>query len=866
MNNTFTILKNGIAAKIHGGENSSNTFDMRFNEYPTNGQNISVKCFNNGFYNLYFGEQKLFVLDIFEEHWTSRYHYLGKPYHADKVSCVDEGCGITTVNTGGGAENNYDRVIYCTNAIMSPFTEIYSNSPRDHTIYVKTNGYNGTNLNSKINIQFGQITILFTEFDLITDTIFVYEHKNDVLRINLYFENSNFTISISNFKSEGRLGEIFFLNKYQQYMRFKFSESSEKSETEITTFERHAKCPEDLLNNLQNCIDQIKIPDRLKILSIFEVENSGKFIVGSKYNDVIAFDDKTTYAKGGEGSDIYIVGDNNVTIVNYAYDEKLDFLVMSKVPNSYSINEKNMLIPTHNGKLITIEFFFVSSENQHIAFKDNNDIIYIPLRNKNKIVQFIHATPNQNVFVLHQFKYDTEIVIDAKRADLQLFKKNSDLLIMRDETNPMVIEIKNYFLIANIHQNTQWYLYNNNQFVEFILEDALITDYDDKIKNDYLANFQEYQIDFKSTRLSINFNNDRRIGVLIFQNVLPNTIKVMQNNNSLVFHDTKSNNKIEIPNWDIYESHRISNVEFSDALETITINQIDRFKLNQISEMQNLFDVAANNYYLQSQFAPSTSIGVKFLITINGLINEISTFRCIGLNSIDQHKMFFNTYFDTEQLEALKKDANTEEIKAVLHTLKNSIILNGYNQFIVDFCNLQIDAVLTSEYLSLKLAKKKDTNELNAELFLTENYSNVTNISRLLYEGANVTAKSNDSFHRTLLHVAVLTGKLNVVQYVINQNVDVNAMDKNNETPLYYVIMKIQEMCKPNDFVYCSVQDMKNADQFLKIADFLCSKSAQIYFKHIYKVNIFPDLYQLEGEYPNLSQYAKNIILELVEG
>jgi ankyrin repeat protein len=79
----------------------------------------------------------------------------------------------------------------------------------------------------------------------------------------------------------------------------------------------------------------------------------------------------------------------------------------------------------------------------------------------------------------------------------------------------------------------------------------------------------------------------------------------------------------------------------------------------------------------------------------------------------------------------------------------------------------------------IAVQKNKDPELLNigVSLHLAARYGHVKNVEALIENGANINAKSNESF--TPLHEAAREGRKSVVEYLISKEADINITDKN---------------------------------------------------------------------------------------
>lgn len=110
---------------------------------------------------------------------------------------------------------------------------------------------------------------------------------------------------------------------------------------------------------------------------------------------------------------------------------------------------------------------------------------------------------------------------------------------------------------------------------------------------------------------------------------------------------------------------------------------------------------------------------------------------------------------------------------------------------------------------------------------MPEFYNDVLKLRKLLYEGADINSKSNDSYKKSLLHIAVESRNLDSLKFIVDQKVDVNSTDAFGETPLHYAFKKMSDICDQDQVYYSCAQD-PNIFKYLDIMEYLISKSANL--------------------------------------
>ncbi|WP_375316207.1 ankyrin repeat domain-containing protein [Wolbachia endosymbiont (group A) of Colletes cunicularius] len=216
---------------------------------------------------------------------------------------------------------------------------------------------------------------------------------------------------------------------------------------------------------------------------------------------------------------------------------------------------------------------------------------------------------------------DDHVVVDSNLEDIEKYKDEDDLLLIRESGIPFVIRIEDFYNDQSKWRDVNFLLWNNGNFFPYLgLQQEVdgIMDYQDKLKNDYEKIIKEYVIDFTKS-ISITHNQDgtltslgqdeERIGVVILKDITPDRIRVSSSNTDLVFSDEVSNHVINVKNWNNSESYRISTLEFDLGLEPIIIRRLDRFSLSDIAEIQDLINKASE--ICQRKAVCSTNIEAK---------------------------------------------------------------------------------------------------------------------------------------------------------------------------------------------------------------------------------------------------------------
>lgn len=664
------------------------------------------------------------INDFFDDETDSRnYYYIGKRTVSDTVKCnMKEATDRLTIDTGGGNRETYysgdkpiehygeyDQIMYCPNIILSPFTSVHSNSKYKHLIFVKTNGFEGTDLRSVITLTKGTMNIYFTEFELVNgDTDMTYFSVEKELHITMKFRRNKFLLVIDNYFYPDSKDSIFLFNKLKHNVIPNFQIPEGKTRGDIKSFELNIVCPNESKNNLlknqyDKCTDIDSTSKELKILTTVQFQNEENVIIGSDFSDVIIFHQNTIYAKGREDRDIYVMNDHTrvkeVIVHNYALDNILDIVIMPEIPMTFVKRNKSIFIQS-NATTIEIRDFLDSIHNQHLIFS-NSEELFIPVESTGRFAPFIQATATRNEFVLQSTFQYSEIVIEALISNTEIYRDGKDWLILSiDPKNPLKIVIPDYHANWEKWNKVVWFLYNNGtikKYNNFIFKYMDVLDYKEKQKHDYREIVEEYVRDFSvSNVIEHNHLNYRkkRIGFLIIDKVSPKNIKLSKKGHDLILTDKKSKNSITIKAWSQKGLYRITHIEFTEPLESITIRGLDRFDLQQVHTMQSLIDRAGKNFDIQNKYVPLTSIGVKCIVAKRNF-----TYACTGFTFINEQIQFTKKYCGNDTLQLFKEHSSIDQIKAFIEKMQNDVILHGYNQTISQECEPIYDSIFTSEYL-----------------------------------------------------------------------------------------------------------------------------------------------------------------------
>lgn len=660
---------------------------------------------------------------------SKNYTYIGRTNNLDVVSCFTICANpVLMIDSSGGIDKNtMDIVKNCKNVILSPFTKMISTT-NNHTIYVVTKGYIGSDLYSSIDISLGSpANILFPEFELIDDSVqLTYRNNENTLSIKIKFglHNENvYDVELKNFiyPKEGMASPFYLFDKFGYNVVPRITASSNDNITEIDSFELHIGCTKECSTLVDKQLKRQKNSTRqFRVLTT--IKNSKKnetFTLGSQFNDVIYMSGRTSFA-GQEGSDIYVIenidsindDDRKIYHINNNANDynNIDVLSVRSVPNKYTINKCDLHITFNDRITVQFENYFLDVQHQHIMFLNDANEAFVPNIPEyfdcstgttsivdGDLVRFIHATSTQNEFLFSKDFDENNIMIDGIASELDLYKDGNDLMLIRSiQSNPLTIKFEDFYLDRAKWENIYLMLYDKGTILH---TDGLLFDDDDvkelktEIQQDYESIFEEYAMDFSEALKIIDHNNphdiitksNEHIGILIITNIEPRRLKVQRNmigggegDKDLILIDEQSKNELRIKNWDTNPSHRISIIEFQlDLFEPVTIRNLNQYTTQDVDKIQELINTANENYKYRREFTKQTEIGVKCLVSLNGLMRKVDTYPCTGHMSLDDQIYFIEKYCDVERLTAFRENASVEQTLTVIRSLKTDFILNG---------------------------------------------------------------------------------------------------------------------------------------------------------------------------------------------
>ncbi|WP_339047979.1 hypothetical protein [Candidatus Mesenet endosymbiont of Phosphuga atrata] len=374
--NRFVLIDNiDFSGEIIGGNNSTNILDLsqlkdtvvgvKFNyRFKPNASGPLKAIVNN----------RLLINDSIDNNGIFNYYYVGRKNKVDEVLCMGYSEHFTgtddrdvIIDSGGGSNNNEkDIVENCKKVIISPYT-IVKGRKSHYTFYVKTADYKGRGLYSEIDVD-GTGTVVFPEIDLLGDCDQItYSVNSNTLSLKVNFgQNNQFTLDIKNYVEKSSNKPHFVLIDKNGSNIIPKIERSGSSTIEIKSFELHSEYSLDNFNDVENHYKKILNNNKdYKVFGVIrdEVQDQRNSTVlhvvfGSSGDDIINFDQGTMIAKGGDGSDMYIVdgkvGKREIIIDNNSNDKELDTIFIQEAPKEFWMQKCNLRL-NYNGTNIQIE-------------------------------------------------------------------------------------------------------------------------------------------------------------------------------------------------------------------------------------------------------------------------------------------------------------------------------------------------------------------------------------------------------------------------------------------------------------------------------------------------------------------------------
>ncbi|MGL5029388.1 MAG: hypothetical protein ACRC6C_04835, partial [Wolbachia pipientis] len=793
--NRFVLVDNpNFSGKIISGSNSTNILDLSqltkdkvtgvidYRFKPSAHGQLKVKINNR------------LLIDDYVSNNLFNYHYIGRQSKVDEILCMgysEHFTGIddrdVIIDSGGGSNNNEkDIVENCKKVIISPYTTVKGRKSH-YTFYVKTADYKGRGLYSEIDVD-GTGTVVFPEIDLLGDCDQItYSVNSNTLSLKVNFgQNNQFTLDIKNYVEKSSNKPHFVLIDKNGSNIIPKIERSDSSTIEIKSFELHSEHPLNNFNDVENHYKKILNNHKsYKVFGVIKVQNQDNstaphMFFGSSEDDIINFDQGTMVAKGGDGSDMYIVdgnvGKREIIIDNNSNDKELDTIFIQEAPREFWMQKCNLRL-NYNGTNIQIENYLQNDSYRHLIVMNNKGETFIPYMQSmscisssmenGKLVPFFHATQTQNMFVLPKDFQDDHVVIDSRLEDIERYRSKDNLLLVGNGEVPFIVRVEDFYNDQSRWRDINFFLWNNGNFSPYSgLQQEVdgVTDYQDKLKNDYEKTIKEYVIDFtKSINITHNQNDtlnsieedEKRIGVMILKDTTPDRVEVFSSSADLIFRDKKSNHTVNIKSWNNNESYRISTLEFDLGLEPIIIRRLDRFSLSEVREIQALIDKASENYQSKGTYTPKIENDFKCLISIDGFESESKepTYQCLGFSSLQDQINFAKSVCSAEQIEEfMGKIPSNIQVLSLLIKLHNDLLLSGYDKNTIDKCNY---SMITSK------------SEISKLLYLVAEMNDLPGVEFLLDNGANVEIKGNND--RALLNIAACNGNLNMTKLIYNR-------------------------------------------------------------------------------------------------
>ncbi|WP_265032114.1 ankyrin repeat domain-containing protein [Wolbachia endosymbiont (group A) of Merzomyia westermanni] len=733
--NRFVLVNNSsFLGKIIGGSNSANILDLsQLVEDKVTGV-IDYRFKPSAYGRLNVKINNRLLIDDYVSNNLFSYHYIARQSKVDEILCmgysehfIGNDDRKVIVDSGGGFDNNKKDVVEnCKKVIISPYTTV-KGGKSNYTFYVKTADYKGKGLYSEIDVD-GIGTIIFPEIDLLGDCDQItYSTSSNTLSLKINFgQNNQFTLDIKNYVEQSSNKPHFALIDKNGSNIVPKIERSDSSTIEITSFELHSEHPLDSLNAVENHYKKILNNGKnYKVFSVIRGKTQGQdnnivphMAFGSSGDDVINFDQGTIFARGGRGSDVYVIangiGNKEIQIDNYSDDEKADTLFMPEVKKDFLVQQCNLHL-NYNNTSIQVKNYLQDHNHRHLIIMNKKGETFTPniqlmscspsYSGEGKLVPFLQATQTQSMFLLSKDFQGDHVVIDSRLEDIEKYKDQDDLLLIRERGTPFIVRIEGFYTDQSKWKNISYSLWENNDLFpspELLGNVDNVMEYKDKLRGDYKRIVKEYVEDFSNPTTVIQHNqkleknistavgqDEERIGVMILKNISPGQVEVFSSDADLIFRDKRSNHTVNIKGWNNSKSYRISTLEFDLGLEPVTIRRLDRFSLSEVGKIQDLIGKASENYQNRDKYTPKTENDFKCLISIDSFESENRnpTYQCLGFSSLQDQISFTEDSCSLEQLSEFGNKLNVTQISALSRTLQNNLLLSGYGQDIINQCS-----------------------------------------------------------------------------------------------------------------------------------------------------------------------------------
>ncbi|WP_419198880.1 hypothetical protein ACJZL3_02160 [Wolbachia endosymbiont of Rhagoletis cingulata] len=385
--NRFVVNNVDFSGKIIGGSNSVNILDLSQLKDTVIGVNVnyrfkpsasgSLKARVNG---------RWLIDDQIGNNGVFNYYYVGRKNKVDEISCMGYSEHFTGIDdrdviidsSGGSNKNEKDVVENCKKVIISPYTTV-KGGKSNYTFYVKAADYKGKGLYSEIDVD-GTGTVIFPEIDLLGDCDQItYSTNSNTLSLKINFgQNNQFTLDVKNYVEQSSNKPHFALIDKNGSNIVPKIERSDSSTIKITSFELHSEHSLDNFDNVESHYKKILNNNKdYKVFSVIRdrVQNHGNsavpnMVFGSQEDDVMNFDQGTIFARGGKGSDVYIIadgiGNKEIQIDNYSDDEKADTLFMPEVEKDFLVQQCNLHL-NYNNTSIQVKSYLQDRNYRHLV-------------------------------------------------------------------------------------------------------------------------------------------------------------------------------------------------------------------------------------------------------------------------------------------------------------------------------------------------------------------------------------------------------------------------------------------------------------------------------------------------------------------
>ncbi|WP_391159193.1 ankyrin repeat domain-containing protein [Wolbachia endosymbiont of Liriomyza huidobrensis] len=789
--NRFILFDRGFFGTIRGGYNATNIIDLSKLESQDFVLEVKIECDTLSHSILLL---KLFInFDVLIHDYIDKnadvfdYIYIGMENRQDNVVCTYDSQRTTTddsrqifINSGGGlSKDKKDIVDSCKKVAVLPYTKV-TGAENYYTFYIKTAGYRAKELYSEIDVG-GTGTIIFPETSLLEDCDEIaYSSGSNTLSLKIGLVQGNqYTIEIKSYINTNSHQPNFILIDKSGSNVIPKIKKLESSFTKINSFELHAEHSLDDFDAVEKHYNKILRNNKgYKVFGVLigklqsQSDSTLESVVfGSSGEDIINFDQKRTFARGGSGSDVYIVDisteKREITIDNNSDDKILDVLMLPEVPEGFSSQQYDLRL-NYNNTRIQVRNYLRGSSYRHLVVMNSKGEAFIPYVESmsyigspvenGKLLPFLHATLTQNAFLLSKDFQGNHVVIDSFLEEIKRYKDKDDILLVREGEVPFIIKIEGFYNDQDKWRDVNFLLWNDGHFSPYFgLQQGVsgVMDYQDKLKSDYEKSIKEYVIDFTQS-VNITHNQDdaltpvgqdeERIGVVILKDITPGRIQVSSSGRDLVFSDKVSKHVVNVKNWNDSESYRISKLEFDLGLEPIIIGRLDGFSSSSIAQVQNLIDKAS--WVCKKRDA--LEIDIKLPIAAqDGDFSKVKALldRCASINA--KGKGGFTP---------LHYGAANSNLEAVKYMVEKG----------ADF-NVQCD-------------------RLHTPLQLAAMYGHLEVVKYLRERGAAFNLK--DHYERSPLHSASIDGKLEVVKYLVEEGANIHDKDKSGTTPLDFAVKK----------------------------------------------------------------------------